>query len=227
MCIARHPDLSTLLTCAAGSQPEALCAVVASHISVCPKCFKELREMERVGEVLFDGITPEALRARTPTPPIDKPQPSEAEQLTGAGTSTEIPRTLRHVLGSRLDDLPWIQVAPRIEHHMLPLSSGAGGDLRALRLAPDGQIPEHGHRGEELSLVLHGSCHDDLGTYSVGDFMDLDDETRHSVVADAQSGCIIIIASEVKPEFAAGWADKSLYARSAQPSDASRRRSHL
>ncbi|MEL6226292.1 MAG: cupin domain-containing protein [Pseudomonadota bacterium] len=183
--------------------------------------------MERVGEALFDGITPEALRARTPTPPIDEPQPSVGEQLTGTGTSAEIPRTLRHVLGSNLDDVPWIQVAPRIEQHILPLSSGAGGDLRVLRLAPGGQIPEHGHRGEELSLVLRGSCHDHIGTYSVGDFMDLDDETRHAVVADAESGCIVIIASEVEPEFASGWVDKSVYTRSAQSSDASKHRSHL
>ena len=205
MSIERHPDVSTLLTCAAGSQPEALCAVVASHISICSRCFKDLRAMEGIGQALFDDLTADVLRARIPTPPIDEPPPGAVDQLRTAEYNTEIPRTLRHILGSNFNDLPWQEVAPGIEQHIIPLSPGAKGDLRVLKLADGAQIPEHGHCGEELSLVLLGSCRDAGGDYTIGDFIDLDDETRHEVIVDDNIGCILIVASETEPEFVKAW----------------------
>ena len=46
MKIAHHPGLESLMSCSAGSMPEAFAAVMASHISIGPKCRKELAIME-------------------------------------------------------------------------------------------------------------------------------------------------------------------------------------
>lgn len=196
MPIERHPDVSTLLTCAAGSQPEALCAVVASHISVCPACFKTLREMQAVGEVLFDHITPVFLKGPAPEPALEAQRADAAEAPGAAARASEIPRTLRHALGVSLDALQWSAVGRGIEQHVVPLSPSAKGDLRVLRLGRGACIPEHGHRGEELSMVLRGGCRDAGGAYFAGDFMDMDDERRHSLIADEAAGCILIVGSE-------------------------------
>jgi len=201
MSIERHPDVSTLLTCAAGSQPEALCAVVASHISICPGCFKTLREMQGVGEVLFDRLTPAFLSRPTPPLPTDEPQPNAVEQSSETQHASEVPRTLRPFLGDSLDALRWAVVGRGIEQHVIALSPGAKGDLRVLRLDRGASIPEHGHQGEEVSLVLRGACRDGHDTYFAGDFMDMDDEARHGLIADDETGCILIVGSEHPLEF--------------------------
>ena len=54
MTITHHPDISTLMCCAAGSQPEAFAAVVASHLALCPECRAEVRHMQEIGVALFD-----------------------------------------------------------------------------------------------------------------------------------------------------------------------------
>jgi len=56
-------------------------------------------------------------------------------------------------------------------------------------------------------MVLRGACRDALGTYTVGDLLDLDDEVRHEVIAGDASGCILIVGSEGTPAFATSWLD--------------------
>jgi putative transcriptional regulator len=65
MTISSHPDIVTLMTCSAGSTPEALCAVVTSHLSMCPVCLEELRSMETIGVALFEELEPIKIDAGT------------------------------------------------------------------------------------------------------------------------------------------------------------------
>ena len=64
----------------------------------------------------------------------------------------------------------------------LPLTGA--GKLRLLKVAPGHGIPEHGHGGAELTLVLRGSFHDETGRYARGDVADLDETVEHQPVAD-------------------------------------------
>lgn len=138
-----------------------------------------------------------------------QPAGTAVEQLRSVDSGSEIPRTLRHVLGTELDSISWITVASGIQQHVVPLSAGARGDLRALRLAAGATIPKHGHRGEELTLVLRRACRDAFGDYVAGDFMDLDDEAHHEVLADSKHGCILLVASEHQPQFARTWSEQA------------------
>lgn len=56
MSIERHPALENLVSCSAGSMPEALAAVMASHISLCKRCRRELAIMETIGASLLDEV---------------------------------------------------------------------------------------------------------------------------------------------------------------------------
>ena len=114
-------------------------------------------------------------------------------------------------VGASLDLVPWRMIGPGLWHYPIPLSKGASGDLRLFKVAPGKKLPDHGHRGEELTLLLRGSYHDELGTFEEGDIADLDDEVEHQPVADEISGCICLIASERKARF------KGLIARLMQP----------
>ena len=163
--------------------------------------------MESIGAALFIQLPPVDMDHHVSLPTVVQPAGSAVEQLRALDARSEIPRTVRHVLGTELDSISWIAVASGIQQHVVPLSAGARGDLRALKLAAGATIPKHGHRGEELTVVLRGACRDVFGDYAAGDFIDLDDEAHHEVLADSKHGCIILVASEHQPQFARTWRD--------------------
>ncbi len=201
MRIVHHPDVATLMTCSAGSQPEALCAVVTSHLAMCSDCMRELSVLEEIGVGLFEcsasdqNVTACSVAGTAET--FDQIRGSNSEPVKG-----DVPWPLIPVIGHFLDAVQWTEVQPGISTYAIPLSSNAKGDLRLLRLEPRARLPEHGHVGEELALVLRGSCSDESGSFDVGDMSDLDDDMRHSVLA-GPNGCIILLASETKPAFLA------------------------
>ena len=211
MAIQHHPDISTLMSCAAGSQPEALAAVVASHVAMCPACNSELRKMQQIGVALFEKLPAADVIAKAP---VIGARAAEAESdIPEAHHSAvgDVPAHLAPLLGANLDSVAWKLLAPGIWHYPIPLSKGAKGDLRLVKVAPGKELPEHGHAGEELTLLLRGSYRDEVGTFKTGDIADLDNDIEHRPVADPETGCICLIASEKKARF------KGLIARLVQP----------
>ena len=205
MAIVHHPDVTTVMTCSAGSQPEALCAVVTSHLSMCPDCMREHSLLEEIGVGLFE-CSPSDEKEEMGSLPGTAEVLNQVRDPAVEPTEGDVPWPLISILGHSLNALEWIEIRPGISTVEMTLSTNARGDLRLLNLAPGAELPEHGHSGEELSLVLRGSCRDDFGRFGVGDVSDLDDDHRHSVVAGPQ-GCIILIASETHPAFLAEPAD--------------------
>lgn len=214
MTITHHPDVATLMSCAAGSQPEAFAAVVASHLSMCPKCRAEVARMQEIGAALFDRLAPARLSGPCP---IARLRAAEADPDPGAAhhpacaKGIDVPPPLVPLIGARLDDVTWRWLAPGVEYHPIKLSSGCCGDLRLVKVAPGTALPEHGHSGMEQTLILRGSYCDELGTYRAGDFADLDDEVEHRPVACPEAGCICLMATERKLRF------KGFLARLLQP----------
>ena len=49
-------------------------------------------------------------------------------------------------------------------------------------------MPEHTHKGFELTLLLDGSFSDDKGEYVKGDFIMLDASIKHNPIS--QDGCL-------------------------------------
>ncbi len=153
---------------------------------------------------LFEELEPQALENACPHKPDADAAPGSHSSGHSAPRVGEVPDTIREVVGDSLDDLDWKRLRDGVDHFVIELSPNARGDLRLVRLSPGASLPTHGHCGEELTLVLRGAYHDETGVFAVGDFSDLDDDTRHTVVADGQSGCILLIASEDRPQFLTG-----------------------
>ena len=74
-----------------------------------------------------------------------------------------------------------------------------GFALALLKVAPGRNVPEHGHGGAEITLVLRGSFRDGTGRYHRGDVADLDETVAHQPIAEAGDDCICLVASE-QPE---------------------------
>lgn len=216
MSIVHHPDDATLMSFAAGSLPEALAAVVATHLAVCPQCRQDVSDMELLGSVLVDNVAPTPITVR---PSIGKLIGEEAnfgipfnsDHAAELDSLDDIPAPLARLIGGRLDDIHWKRLGFGVWHYPISLSGQGGGDLRLLKVAPGQVMPEHGHGGSELTLLLRGSYRDEVGTFRTGDVSDLDDEVEHSPISDPKEGCICLIASEEKARF------KGILARMIQP----------
>jgi putative transcriptional regulator len=212
--MSHHPDDSTLMSFAAGSLPEPLALIISAHCSVCPACAAEVKMMERIGAVMFADLEPQALAKATPVIAL---QGVEATVVTSAPSkpvsslASDVPLPLRHLIGDTLDDVQWQRLGLGVWHAPVLQHKSGRGDVRLLRVEPGRAMPEHGHGGSELTMILRGAYQDEIGRFGPGDVADLDVDVEHRPVADAQTGCICIIASEKQAVF------KGFFARLIQP----------
>ncbi|MGI9382772.1 MAG: ChrR family anti-sigma-E factor [Methyloligellaceae bacterium] len=220
MIIQHHPDEATLMSYAAGTLSEALSVVVASHLELCPHCRARARELEALGAVLLDDVAPEDMsdaslavfwqKLDALDDKVLRIHPERAaKEMTGTASGLSGP--LAKLLGRPLAEVRWKRLAPGIRYHRLPLSDPSRGDLRLLKIAPGRTLPEHGHGGSEITLILSGSYHDRFGRFGPGDVADLDAEVEHQPIVDPEQECICLVASEHPARF------KGLLSRLLQP----------
>lgn len=210
--ISQHPDEATLMSYAAGALPEALAAVVAAHAAMCGRCRRELADLDLLGAALVLGHAASAGQDSGEMPSL--PRPVTAAKVGGPRTvppGERLPAPIALTYGIAFDSIPWKRLGPGVWHHRLPLSKGVEGDLRLLKIGPGREMPDHGHSGSELTLVLDGAFSDVTGTYNAGDLQDVSEEHEHKPLADADVGCICLIASEKPARF------KGLFGRLMQP----------
>lgn len=209
--IMRHPDPATLMGFAAGSLAEPLAAVVAAHLDMCEACRGEVADLELLGGVLVANAGPPRDGAATTVIPV-RPIDRAAEAIVRHADPTGLlPAPLASAFRLSFSTIPWKRLGPGVWHHRLPLSAGVAGDLRLLKIGPGRVMPDHGHGGAELTLVLDGAYSDETGAYRRGDMQDVDETVEHTPVADKQAGCICLIASEKPARF------KGLVGRLMQP----------
>jgi putative transcriptional regulator len=205
MSITHHPDDSTLLSYAAGSLPAALAVIVAAHVSVCPRCRDEVATMELLGGALLADLPGAALERSEPgMPEVERRRPVTPPAIGSA----EVPAPLAHLVGNDLDALRWRWVSPGSWLRRVPVVGG--GMLHLFKCAPSVTLPEHGHEGSEITMVLRGTLSDITGRYGPGDVCDLDDSVEHIPLAGAE-GCICAVAQDLPVRF------RSLLVRLARP----------
>jgi putative transcriptional regulator len=208
MSITHHLDDATLMSFAAGALPAALSAVAASHAAMCARCRGEVAALERVGGALLAALAPAVLDRAEPSTPAAPVLPARQEHHE-AGQSVELPKPLARLLCGDLDALRWRRLGLGVWQHRLPVKGS--GALCLLKVAPRRVLPQHGHSGAELTLVLRGSFQDATGRYRIGDVADLDETIEHQPVADPGPDCICLVASEAPARF------RGLIARLMQP----------
>lgn len=205
--IKHHPDDATLVSYAAGTLAEGLTAVVAAHVSMCPHCRSEVADLELMGASLVLSAPASGGRRQTPHRPLGAPQPLRDIP----NIDRRLPLPITRAFDLSFDSIPWKRLGPGIWHHRLPLSAGETGDLRLLRIGPGRRMPDHGHGGGELTLVIDGAYSDVTGTYRRGDLQDVDEGIEHQPIVDMAGECICLIASEQPARF------KGLIGRLLQP----------
>jgi putative transcriptional regulator len=213
--ISHHLDDATLMAYAAGTLGEAHSVVVAAHAAMCPECRAAIRAAETVGGMLLvdqDGTAvSDTCRAAT-LASLDGVVRSTKPAPAAARVPGEVPAPVCNLINNMpLSEIKWKSKAPGIAKFDIPLSPGSRTHLQLLRIAPGKMLPDHGHGGEELTLILRGSYSDHTGRYQAGDVADLDEDTEHAPCVDSAVECICLVATEAPTRF------KSFWAKLAQP----------
>ncbi len=204
MSIRHHPDDSTLVAYAAGAVTEGISLVVAAHLELCAQCRARARDAIDLGGALLAGLDPApvgegalaAAFAKIDAGVEGEPSPPHKPRAVDG-----LPATLVPWLPTGLDRVPWRSLVPGIRHFRFPRVDSGGGTVRLLAIAPGTALPHHGHGGTELTLVLRGSFADEIGRFAPGDLADLDPSVQHQPVADTDTPCICLIATDARLRF--------------------------
>ena len=202
-----------LMAYAAGTLSEGQSLLVASHLSYLDDAATRLATAEAAGGALVEALRPDTMSpdalART-LAPLDAPAPAPASRAPQAIAGDPLPPPLRAWLGGKsVDDLPWSYLGPGMKK--VKLWRGGPNDQRLwmLRAAPGVKIPEHGHSGTELVLVLKGSLEDPHGIFHTGDVEESDGSLSHGLKIGGEEECICLAVTEGPTRFK-GWIAKLL-----------------
>ena len=191
--IRHHLTDALLMAYAAGTLPEAFSLVAASHVSLCDDCRARLMAYEAVGgAVLEEGETamlsgPEACFAR----PVASRTPARRR---GA-----LPGPLAGYVGGGVEAVKWRTLGMGVRQAILPTSRAASA--RLLYIPAGHAVPDHGHRGMELTLVLQGAFRDATDRFGVGDLEIAGQELEHIPTAEPGADCICLAATDAPLRF--------------------------
>lgn len=201
MIIRHHLSDPLLMGYAAGSLPEAFSLVVATHVSLCDECRSRLGAFDALGgavldeapEVQMGANSLEACLARIDAAPVAA---AEAAPKRSAGP---LPAPLLDYIGGDLEQVKWRSLGMGVKQAILPTEKGATARLLFI---PAGQaVPNHGHRGTELTLVLQGAFRDESDRFARGDVEIATQADEHTPVAEAGVDCICLAATDAPLRF--------------------------
>ena len=195
---------------AAGTLPEAFSLVVATHVSLCDECRAQLAAFDALGgsivedageaELAKDSFSATLARiAAGPAEPIRVRRPADAV----------LPAPLADYAGGGLGQVRWQKLGGGVRQAILPTSREA--TARLLHIPGGVAVPDHGHRGTELTLVLQGAFRDGSDRFARGDIEVADASVEHTPVAEPGEECICLAATDAPLRF------NALLPRLAQP----------
>ncbi|MDD8057894.1 ChrR family anti-sigma-E factor [Shewanella metallivivens] len=194
-----HPDQHLLSLHAKGELPLSMSIAISAHAELCHHCQQQLDQMTiALSEQEFeqqqtvakqpDDADLSALLSQFMSSTLDNldiesiQQPQDADNtVTIKGQQYALPRVFRKQINASWQGIGKVS--------RLRLDTGEP-QARAslLHIAANGEIPEHTHKGAELTLLLAGEFSDCYNTYKPGDFMLLDQAHQHS--PKTTEGCL-------------------------------------
>lgn len=195
--ITHHISEELLAAYAAGNLGQAFSVAVAAHVSLCLECRARLAAHEHAGGAVLESVATQSvggdLKAAVMAA-LDAPVAEPAPQPARAGI---YPGAVMAALKGRPPK--WRALGAGIRQCIL--SEGSDGSLRLLYIPPGQAVPDHGHGGLEMTLVLQGSFHDETGRFGVGDIEIAAEELQHTPIAGQGMACICLAATDAPLRF--------------------------
>ncbi|MBT8426386.1 MAG: transcriptional regulator [Erythrobacter sp.] len=199
--IKHHLTDALLLSHAAGGLPEAFGVVVATHISLCDECRARSESFEAVGGALLSesgraDLSADCLDA---TMALIDAAPEIAAPSNDNPASAVLPAPVRHYVGGDVDAVRWRPVGAGVRQAVLKTSGKE--TVRLLAIPGGAAMPDHGHAGMELTLVLQGAFRDEDDRFARGDVEVANEDLQHTPVAEEGEMCICLAAADAPLRF--------------------------
>ncbi|MEJ6404529.1 ChrR family anti-sigma-E factor [Yoonia sp. 2307UL14-13] len=199
--IKHHLTDQLLMGYAAGTLPEAFNLVVATHISMCDDCRAALAAYEAVGGEVIAEVDPidvaedalAATMALIETGAVKDVRP-KLHKANGV-----FPAPLQEYVKGDIEGVKWRKIGGGVSQMILPTSKDAS--VRLLHIPAGAAIPDHGHRGTELTLVLQGAFVDEEDRFGAGDIEVANEDLNHTPVAEMGEDCICLAATDAPLKF--------------------------
>lgn len=198
--IRHHLNDALLMGYAAGHLSEAFGLVVATHVTMCDDCRARLESFEALGGAVIEAedetaVSTDALArmmARLEVPVVSAPPK--------APRKTSLPSPVAAYVGGDLNAVKWRALGGGVRQAILP--TGPKATVRLLHIPAGQAVPDHGHRGMELTLVLRGAFRDATDRFGPGDLEIAGEDLAHKPVAEAGEDCICLAATDAPLRFA-------------------------
>jgi len=185
-----------LLSYAAGALNPGRSLMVASHLAYHDDLQETVAAAEVIGGSLLESLRGEDVsdsvldqlmaRLDDAAAPAIRPESSAGNQL---------PQPLMEFIDCDINSLNWRFLGPGMQNARL--WNGPNDERLGLLKARGGIVePEHGHNGEEWTLVLKGSFHTELGQFGVGEIDVANEEITHQPIIDPDEECICLVMTE-------------------------------
>lgn len=200
--IKYHPEDELLTQYVEGQLPASLSAAIAIHVEMCPHCSERVQAKtnaqadnvfssnnktldEETFDVDFDvlGMLDEITlddRLLEPSGPAELSIEVKNKQF-------KLPRALNNM------EINSFSGIGKISRAKIELGEGQV-HTHLLYMAPNGEVPQHTHKGFELTLLLDGTFKDDMGEYQPGDFILLDGKHKHSPISEQGCLCLTVVS---------------------------------
>ncbi|QSX35019.1 cupin domain-containing protein [Shewanella avicenniae] len=207
--INHHPRPELIKHHAAGELPVGLAIAVSVHCSMCSSCQQALIQAEaELASTLLDddSITTVELDIGSELAFADICQQitelDEVETVSSKphficvkGNTYPLPTALQP-----LTDASWTSVG-KISRMRYQLEDTAGR-ASLLHIDAGGGVPQHTHKGYELTLLLDGEFSDETGHFVKGDFIERDANHEHAPFSE--QGCLCFTLVDAPLHFTKG-----------------------
>ncbi len=199
--IQHHLTDELLMAYSAGTLPEAFNLVVATHLSLCDACRATAESFDSLGGAVLEdpALEPQEISAGSFEATLAKIAASDATPAPVRSADPVLPAPLMDYVGGGVEEIRWRPVGMGVKQAVLKTTKEA--TARLLFIPAGAAMPDHGHKGTEITMVLKGAFEDEDGYYARGDVEVATQEVNHTPVADIREDCICLAVTDAPLRF--------------------------
>jgi putative transcriptional regulator len=211
--ISHHPNDATLVGFVEGVLPRVSSLLVSAHCDMCVRCRNKTESFtDTIASNTFEqtetGCTIPSSYHNMLESIINDISPVEscystqdAHKLVLDGKTFTLPSTLAR-FSDRVGE--WSHLVGKL--WQAPVEIGGTSLAHLIYMEKGGSVPEHTHKGNEITLVINGEFADGNSKFHTGDFISLNQNDTHTPVSNADEGCLVLTVLDKPLHFTSGWA---------------------
>ncbi|MEM9575378.1 MAG: ChrR family anti-sigma-E factor [Pseudomonadota bacterium] len=199
--INHHLNDAVLMAYSAGTLPEAFNLIVAAHLSLCDICRAQAESFDALGGEVLNQQPDMPVSGNCLSSTMDLIMGGEIEVPASANGQRRgiLPKPIQDYVGGDLEAVKWKPIGMGVRQAILPTSKEASA--RLLFIPAGTAMPDHGHHGTEMTMVLQGAFQDDDEYFARGDVEIADSDLHHTPVADIHEDCICLAVADAPLQF--------------------------